>query len=309
MDPQVSVVVLTWNNFDDTDECLASLMALDYANYGVVVVDNGSTDGSLERLRERWREKVSFLALDENRGCAGGYNAGITFGLYSGAEFVIVLNNDIVVSPDLITTLLGGFATGPRAGIVGAMIVYYEDRDRVWYAGGRYNRALGYTRHVGLDQPLPEWARGGALRSWETDYVNGCCMMLSRSFLEDVGLFDESLFLYLEDLDLSLRAKAAGYRCLVVGRPLVAHKVSVSSGRRGTTLPLGVAAYYMARNAFPVARRHVRGLRAPVFLFGQTCVRLPRYVLGMVLAGQWPSIRRYLRGFADGLALWKQAGG
>jgi GT2 family glycosyltransferase len=132
-------------------------------------------------------------------------------------------------------------------------------------------------------------------------------MMFSRPFLNNVGLFDESLFLYLEDLDICLRAASAGYTCAVVGRPLVAHKVSVSSGVRGSTLPTGIAAYYMARNAFPVARKYVRGLRTPIFLFGQFVVRLPRFVVGMVLAGRWSSIPRYLQGSLDGLQLWMQA--
>lgn len=302
--PKVAIVVLTWNNFTDTDECLDSLTALDYPHYEVVVVDNGSTDDSLSRLRRKWADHVEFVSLTRNRGVAGGYNAGIRYALERGAAFIQVLNNDVVVHPDLLKVLLAVYDSEERVAVTGPLVVYYADRGRLWYGGGVYNRWLGYTRHCGLGRPVPAWGRRQPPVTWRTDYVVGCCMLISRTALVEVGLFDERYFLYLEDVDWCLRAKRQGYVCRVVACPLVAHKVSASAGVRGSTLPGGIGAYYMARNSFLLARKHLLGWQAPVFLFGQLCLRLPRYTLGMALAQRWPSVLAYLHGTRDGLRLW-----
>lgn len=304
--PLVYAVVLTWNNFADTDECLASLAAQDYPNYRMVVVDNGSQDGSLARLKERWAPRVRFLEMGTNLGVPAGYNAGLRLALDEGADYALLLNNDIVVAPDLIARLVEAFGRSPRLGAVGPVTVYYDARDRIWYAGGIYNQLLGYTRHAHMDKSLSVLGhRCGRVSA--TDYVTGCAIMLSRRALLDVGLLDESYHLYQEDTDWCLRARLNGYICGVVNQPLVAHKVSLSLGLRGSNVLGPRSAYFYGRNAFKLAHRHIRGVMVLPFLLGQFFVRLPYYCLGMALASQWQGIGRYLAGVHDGLKLlWRQ---
>jgi len=304
-EPRVCVAVLTWNNWADTDECLASLLQQDYANYFVVVVDNGSRDGSLERLRGKWRAQVEFVALAENRGVAAGYNAGIRKGLEEGADYVLLLNNDTTVSPVLVSRLVEGFAQGEGVVAVGPIIVYYDDLQRVWYAGGVYERWLGRTRHLGLHRRV-EAFKPKEGQHWETDFVCGCAIMLSGWAIQEVGLLDESYSLYHEDLDWCLRAQAQGYRCLVVGYPLVAHKVSVSAGRRGSNVLAAPSAYFYARNPFKLARKLPGQHNWATFLLGQLFLRLPSYCYQMGIRRDWAGIRSYLAGLRDGLRLlWK----
>lgn len=298
--PAVWAVVLSWNNFVDTDECLASLLGQDYPNYRVALVDNGSDDDSLCRLKERWAGQVRFLEMGANLGVPAGYNAGLRLALAEGAQYVLLLNNDIVVAPTLISELVRGFGGSDRVAAVGPVIVYYDLRDRIWYAGGVYNRLLGYTRHSAMNKSLSAVAPGSR-GTYTTDYVTGCAIMISRRALEEVGLLDESYFLYQEDADWCLRARLKGYTCRVVGRPLVAHKVSLTLGFRGSNVLSSRSAYFYGRNAFRLAQRHLSRWTLLPFLFGQFVIRLPYYCLNMALAREWQGIRRYLQGIRDGL--------
>ncbi len=149
LEPLVYCIVLSWNNFDDTDECLESLSHLTHRNHRVVVVDNGSTDGSRERLKERWADRAMFVENAANLGVAGGFNAGCVRALADGADYVLLLNNDITVAHDLIERLLPAFAT-PDTAAVSPVITFFEPDDLVWYAGGFYSDRFGYMRHLSL---------------------------------------------------------------------------------------------------------------------------------------------------------------
>jgi GT2 family glycosyltransferase len=217
MHPRVAVVVLNWNGWRDTVRCVRSLEASDYPNYEVVVVDNGSDDGSPERLREMC-PAATVLAVGQNLGFAGGNNRGIRHALRSDARYVWVLNNDTVVDRQALATMVKTAEADPAVGAVGAVI---------WTMDGARVLAWG-----GGDVDL----RGG--RSWyvvtpheRLTYITGASMLLKTAALQDAGLFDERFFLYWEDTDLSWRLRRAGWTVRVAPDARVWHQESSTVGQ------------------------------------------------------------------------------
>jgi hypothetical protein len=222
------VVVLEWNGLADTRRCLPTLaacrMPADWRLH-VLVVDNGSTDGSVETLRREFPE-VEVLALAENRRFAGGNAAGIRRALDGGAAAIALLNNDTQADPALFEKLLAALAEDPRAGAAAPLIYYGAPSQRIWYAGARCVPALGFAQHRAV-RALDR----GQYRSVEpTGYLTGCCLLASREVWERVGMLDERYFIYAEDADWSLRARRLGYRLLFVPTARLWHSVSASSG-------------------------------------------------------------------------------
>ena len=232
-------VVLNWNGGDDTARALASLDGID-----TICVDNGSSDGSDTEVERRF-PGVELLRLGENRGFAGGNNAGIERALARGADWVLLLNNDAVAEPGLACALERAAVARPDAGIL-ACKVLFEDGRTVMYAGASFNTRLGYSgRRVGFGGP----DRFHELR--DVERADGAAMALSRTLLESAGLLDETLFAYVEDVDLSLRARADGFAVVFVHDAVVRHRGSASTGGSASTHNL----YYDTRNTIAVVER------------------------------------------------------
>jgi GT2 family glycosyltransferase len=221
----LAIILVNWNGRNDTLECLASLRTLALQELKVIVVDNGSTDGSVDAIRSAhpW---VEIVALGENRRFAGGNNAGISHALAAGADYVLLLNNDTFVAPDFAAQLLRRMTTEPHCGLVTPKIYYASSPDRLWFAGGEISFWTGTMRHIGIRQS----DHGQYDVSRDIDYATGCCVLTSREVINNVGMLDESYFIYTEDADWSMRIRKAGYRVVYEPAARVWHKVSVSSG-------------------------------------------------------------------------------
>lgn len=243
----VAVVVLSWNGRDDTLGCLASLAEVAYARLDVVVVDNGSTDGSAEAVEAGFPDAL-VIRLGRNAGFSGGVNAGISAGLERGAGAVLLLNNDMVVEPGFLDPLVDA-AAQPGVAAACSQILFADPPDRVWYAGASFRPRRGHHgRNVGFGKaPLP-----AASLPYQVDCACGGAMLIPRAAIDEVGLFDEGLFAYREDLDWSLRARERGRRVVVVPASKVRHRVSASTG--GESSPTSL--YYDLRNSLTVAERH-----------------------------------------------------
>jgi GT2 family glycosyltransferase len=223
MVPVTCIVVLNWNGADETIACLESLAPVLVKGYKLLVVDNGSTDGSSEKIRSAF-PAVEQLRLPANLGYAGGNNAGFRRVQESQAEFVIFLNNDTIVDAVFCAPLLETLRLQPLAGIAVPKIYYWDQPDLLWYAGGVVKLSTGLICHVGLRQKdAPEFDRPGS-----TDYATGCCFAMRCCDFEAVGGFDESFAMYAEDVDLSLRVRALGKSIEYVPSSRVWHKVSAS---------------------------------------------------------------------------------
>jgi GT2 family glycosyltransferase len=294
MDRHVAIVVLTWNGREDTLECLASLADVRWSGpLTTIVVDNASTDGTAEAVAARFPD-VDLVLSDHNAGFAGGNNLGIARALELGADDVLLLNNDTEVEPDLVEALEAEREAHPDAGALCPLILYAEPAGLVWYAGARFDPRRSYNgRQDGYGEPLDDrWT--GVRR---TERLSGCAVLLPRDVLEEVGVFDDALFLQYEDTDLSLRLRAAGRAIYVVGHARVLHKVSAGTG--GETSPLIM--YHGMRNCLEVCRRHAplpplrsawRELKiVAVHLAGVRKAREPRANLVAILEG-WRDHRR-----------------
>ena len=223
---KVAVVVLNWNGKALTLDCLESLSAIETPHVVLIVVDNASTDGSVDAIREAYGKSVIVVVNDENLGFAKGNNVGIDRALSLGCDFVLLLNNDVVVDAGLIDNLLSAFAADPSVGIAGPKIYYYTPRDRIWFAGGEVFLARGVTRHIGIRQT----DRGQFDQTRDVDYITGCALMARREVFESIGLLDPDFVAYFEDADFCMRATREGYRTAYVPGAKVWHKISASTG-------------------------------------------------------------------------------
>jgi GT2 family glycosyltransferase len=249
--PAVTIVVLNWNGKSLTLDCLDSLSAIDTPRVELTVVDNASTDGSVEAIRETYGRDVTVIVNDENLGFARGNNVGIEHALKRGTDFVLLLNNDTVVDPELIDHLLRPFAADPRVGITGPKIYYYTPPDRIWFAGGEVLFPRGTARHIGIRQS----DRGQFDVERDVDYVTGCALMVKRDVFDAIGMLDPSYQAYYEDTDFCTRAIRAGYRAVYVPQGKVWHRISASTGgqvsRRKIALKLKSSWKFYRRYARP----------------------------------------------------------
>jgi GT2 family glycosyltransferase len=243
------VIVLSWNSRDETLASLRSALAMPRDDARVICVDNGSRDGSVEAVRHELPE-VTLVENGRNLGFAGGNNAGIRRALDDGAQWVVLLNSDATIAPDAIDGFEATAARRPAAGILAGKVLYDDPPDRIWFAGQRFRLLLGYS-----GRPRGHGRRDGP-RYGEivpTDRAVGALMAVSRKAIEAVGLMDEQLFAYVEDVDWSLRVREAGFEVVVAPAARAWHKVSASTGgERHSTHPL----YYGVRNTIVVTERH-----------------------------------------------------
>jgi GT2 family glycosyltransferase len=277
-------VVLNWNGGDDTPRALESLAGID-----TICVDNGSADGSDAEVERRFPD-VELIRTGANLGFAGGCNVGIKRALERGAGWVLLVNNDAVAEPGLAVALERAAIARPDAGVL-ACKVLFEDGGTVMYAGASFNARLGYSgKRTGF---------GGPDRFHELHDVpraDGAAMAISRVVVERVGLLDERLFAYVEDVDLSLRARAAGFAVVFVPDAVVRHKGSASTGGAASTTNM----YYSTRNTIAVVERvaplppGVRSLRRGVVVGAHLAQSVShpdrRAAAGAVLAG-WRDAR------------------
>lgn len=235
---KVFIILLNWNNWNETRECLESLARVNYQNYEVLVVDNGSTERP--PLVRGGNGRVGLICNSDNLGFAGGNNVGIKYALERGADYVMLLNNDAVVAPDFLSELVRVAESGANFGILGSRIYKY-DTDKIVFDGGRVNKWLNRATHVG----------NGELGSMNhgVDYITGAAMLIKREVVERVGPMREEYFLYYEDVDWCLRARKVGYKCVLVPTSKVWHKVSATT-KEGSSSYI----YYHTRNRLMFAK-------------------------------------------------------
>lgn len=284
----VVAVVLNWRRPDDTIACVRSLRET-APETGVVVVDNASGGGSVARLRDA----LPFADLIENprnEGYAGGNNPGIRRALDRGADAVLVLNNDVIVRPGCVARLAGQLEDDPRIAIAAPLSLRQDDPGLVDFYRADIDLKNMAVVAEGRDRP---WHGGDVVR--DTDYATGSAMLLRADWLARAGAFDERYFLVWEDVDLSLRARADGQRCVVVPEAQVLHGRSVSFGGEGSPL----YQYFYVRNSFLIAATHLPRLRR-----GRARAMLERRYAGWVeQADDGSTLRRALAlGLEHGVA-------
>ena len=236
----VSIIIVNWNGRKHLATCLDSLAAQTFRDFEVILVDNGSTDGSAAFVGESY-PWVRLIPLTENSGFATGNNRGF---VYAQGEYIVTLNNDTLSAPDWLATLAKVAGDHPRAGMVGSRICSYDDPDLIDSIGVaicRDGMSRGHFRNR-------SWS---SLRMGETEpilFPSACAALYRRTMLEETGFFDDDFFAYAEDTDLGLRGRLAGWEAVAATGAVVLHKYSRSGGAFS---PMKV--YLVERNHYWVA--------------------------------------------------------
>lgn len=291
MPPKVAIVILNWNNGAVTVECLRSLEQVSYGNFFTIVLDNGSTDDSVEVIQRAY-PGLSIIRNGKNMGFAGGNNPGICQALEQGADYVLLLNNDTEVAPDFLDQLVSTVNANPKTGIASAKIYYFSEPDRLWFAGGKVDYWTGSTLHMGdLEKDEGQYDQVA-----DTDFVSGCAMLIKRDVIEKIGLLYEPFFLYYEDSDFCSRAKRASYRIILAPKAKVWHKVSSTTGKIKD-----LQLFYGQRNMLAFERRNA-GLLRLCFFIPYYFVKFVAYnSLVALVSGNFGRVKVILKAAAEGL--------
>jgi GT2 family glycosyltransferase len=270
-DPLVYILLLNWDGWRDTLACLDSLKHLAYKNYRVLVIDNGSSDDSINRIREAY-PSVLLIEAGANLGFAGGNNTGISHALESGAKYIWVLNNDTTVDSDSLGAMVSIAEADPEVGAVGSVL--YElnlpDKIQAW-GGGWVNLWLGFSRLY----------RNPVLAD-RLHFLSGASMLLRREAIDEAGSFDTGFFMYWEDTDLGFRLRKAGWKLAVTANSKVWHKGSSSLGGNNSLLDK-----YFDTSAVRFFKRHAPVPALPIAIgkFGRILKRQWRHQ--NILRAKW----------------------
>ena len=263
--PKVSIIILTTNALAMTKEQLLDVSKLETNGFDAecLVVDNGSHDGTEEAIKNYKlpNMKYKFIQSGANLGFAGGNNVGIKDALKRDFDYILLLNNDLILPGDMVAKLVKYMEASPDTGIASPKMYFakgYEfHKDRytesekgkvIWYAGGIIDRNNVYTAHRGVD----EVDHGQYDKIQETDVANGAAVIVRREVFKEIGLLDASFFLYWEDADFSERAKIDCFKVMYFPGTHLWHKVSASTGGSGSP----TNDYFLTRNRFYYAMRY-----------------------------------------------------
>lgn len=284
--PAVWVMLLNWNDAENTLACLQSVYRMDYGNFRVLVVDNGSDDGSDNAIHEAFPQAV-IIRNGRNLGFAGGANVGLEHAQRHGAQYVLFINNDTLVDPALLSELVRVAEEQPRAGLLTPKIYFHHDPGLVWAAGARYVSFPPRVKMIGLNRR--DAKRYSVTRP--VDYATGCALLIRREVLETVGGFDPIYWpIYHEDYDYCARVVKAGWEIWYVASARMWHKDARS--QRGA----GTKAFNLGKNIVPFYLRHGRPPALSLALFvGWVAFR-------ELIRGQPAFVWSYLKGVRAGLA-------
>lgn len=276
--PLVFTVILNTNRRDDTLACLASLFAGTYSNFRVMVLDNRSTDGSVEAIRSAYPD-VQVVDLTSNLGYAGNNNVGVELALREGADWVLVLNEDTILDPDCLARLVDVGEGDPQVGIVGPMVYHHDEPGVIQSAGGVLGR-FWQSRHLGQNE-----ADCGQFREpHPVEWISGCAILVRRAVIDQVGALDAGYFIYWEETEWCIRAGRGGWRIVHVPAARLWHK-----GVQREYQPKPAFLYYGTRNHLLTLAKHKAPFRAWLY----TGFQLIRTLTSWTIKPRWRSRREH----------------
>ena len=249
MKPLVYILILNWNNFDDTSECIDSVLAMDYSEFFVILLDNGSTDDSVSRIKDKY-SSIEVVENGANMGFAAGNNVGIKKAIDKGADYVFILNNDIVVDKMCLNNMINVAEKDIKTGI-SAPKVYYHDRKEIINSMGTkidwsmLRPYLGFCKKRDIGQ---------FNKIKDAEILVGCALLIKKELISRIGIFDENFFMIHEDADLCFRSLEAGFKNMVIPEAVVYHKASTTLKKYST-----MSTYYSTRNFLFLAYKHASG--------------------------------------------------
>jgi GT2 family glycosyltransferase len=291
MNELVAIIVLNRNQEGYTRDCLASLLQADYPRFRILVVDNGSADDSLQRVAEEF-PAVNFLWLKDNRGVAGGRNAGLHDSLQWQPEYVLFLDNDTVVAPDLLTRLVTRLKADPGIGAVQPKIYFADSPRKICSVGGKLYPRISHYRHPSSGQI----DSGQIQEAASVDWLSGCATLVRAKAFHEIGLLDETYSPYChEDVDLSMRLRKSGYRLMVEPAAVVWHRVSSLARLNHDKLR------NQAKGHILFLRFHTKFFDLPFSIAWISFHMARRYLFPALVRRDWASAAGVFRGIWEGL--------
>ncbi len=249
---KVGIILVNYNGYEDTRECIDSINKITYPNYVIVVVDNNSNDNSLKRLKKIESEKCIIVENKKNVGFSGGNNIGIEIARKYDCDYYLLLNNDTLVNCDFIEPLIKTAHENNDNAVVTSKILYSYEKDKIWYAGGTFSKITGRTTHIGIN--VKDVGQYNNIK--KVSFVSGCCMLIPSKIIKKVGFLSEDYFLYCEDLDYCCRVLVKGFDLIYNPTSVIYHKVNGSTSKVTDS-----CAYYISRNKRYIISRYFKGWR------------------------------------------------
>lgn len=244
--PLVSIVLVNFNGYSDTVECVKSIKSITYENYKIVVVDNGSTNRDDEAIAFL-KKNTFYVQSNKNLGFAGGNNLGIKFSTDKfSPDYYLLLNNDTIVKKDFLEFLIISAVNNYNAGIICGKIYYFNKPNIIWFAGGSFDKKTAMADHINYNKVDSNFKAF----EQEIEFATGCLMLLPKLTIEKVGYLDEEYFLYAEDTDYSRRVRNNGLKIIYNNSSIIYHKAGKSSKNKDSI------AYYMARNNLYIIEKY-----------------------------------------------------
>lgn len=284
------IVLINWNLKDDTLQCLESLFQAGISPSQVLLIDNGSTDGSVTAFKTHFGSQLQIIQNECNLGYVNALNQGVYLALEQGAEWILLLNNDTWVDREFFTVFDEFIKTDPPYSILAPLIYYAAQPHLVWNLGDQLIKGTLLTTRPYQNKPLP----GGLPSVIPVDFVTGCAMLVHRQVFERIGLFDRGLEMYSEEVDFCQRARIAGFHLACLPKARMWHKVSASA-----KMVSPKTSYLRTRNQVYFYRRYSSGApRLLMWLFSTSKTLLRS--LALRLHKQSELSRSIQRGWLDG---------
>lgn len=254
MNEKIAIIIVNYNGYLDTIDCLNSIIQSTYTNFSIYITDNASNDNSVTEIKKYINAShcdIRLIQSEENVGFSGGNNLALEEAIKdSQNSYFLFLNNDTIITPQCISYLISSLS---EADCSIGKILYESEKDKIWYAGGNINSKILKPNHRGFNESSDSYNK----QSFVT-FGTGCCMCVTRECINTVGFWEESYFLYEEDVDLSLRIRQAGMRILYNPQAVLYHKVGSSTGKVS-----GLSEFYQIRNRLWIIKRYLKPIQRP----------------------------------------------
>ena len=299
-EPKIAIIIINWNTYQLTYNCLKSLELCTYKNKTIFFVDNDSNDGSGDKIALEFPE-INCINNQKNEGFTGANNKALKVILKQNFDYVLLLNNDTEVKPDFLSLMQASMDSDNNLAATQPLILDFPDKNTIWNAGGSFNTFFGLskTRYKGMIY------KPNLKIETLTEWISGCCILVKIAVIKEVGLLDNRFFAYFEDVDWSIRMTNLGYKLGVVPKSIIYHHSSGSTKRNNTTNEGNLSPYAHYLNV----RNHIYLIKKHNFLFNSVgswiyqIIKITSYSTYFILRGRFSKFKIVWCGLLDGIKI------